>query len=303
MPNADGTLEIPADFLEPALITKAHNNNVKVLVSIGGAADSYNFPAVAATKANRDRFANRVYLFIKDNNYDGVDLDWEFPYNEVERANMNKLVSALRAKFNASPAPAPSYQITMAVPASNWFGQWLDYDILKTKVNFFNLMTYDYHGSWYAHSGHNSPLYEGNDPVADWSFSDTINYYINTRGIPVAKLNAGVPFYGYKFPNSETVYDSCNGDCSTVYMPYNEIAPLINNGWTYHFDSASQVPYLRYSSGSGFISYDNPNSIASKVSYAVEMNLGGVFMWDLSQDKMANGNQPLLTAMYNALNV
>jgi len=189
----------------------------------------------------------------------------------------------------------------MAIPASNWFGQWLDYDTLKTKVTFFNVMTYDYHGSWYTHSGHNSPLFQGNDIAADYSFSDTLSYMINQRGVSATKLNGGVPFYGYKFYNSENVYDNCNGDCSTEYLPYNEIIPLKGNGWTYYWDSASSVPYLRYDSGTGFISYENTASIAAKVDYALDrMGLGGVFVWDISQDKMPAGNQPLLNAMYNA---
>jgi chitinase len=301
LPNADGTLDVPADFLESALLTKAHNNGVKVLVSVGGATGSGNFAAIAATSTLRFKFVNQVYAFIKNHKYDGVDLDWEFPQDATQRTNMNKLITAFRNKFNNSPAPAPTWQISMAVPASNWFGQWLDYDTLKSQVSFFNVMTYDYHGSWYTHSGHNSPLFQGNDIAADYSFSDTLSYMINQRGVSAAKLNGGVPFYGYKFYNSENVYDNCNGDCSTVYMPYNEIIPLKNNGWTYHWDSASSVPYLRYNSGSGFISYDNPESIAAKVDYALDrMNLGGVFVWDISQDKMPNGNQPLLTAMYNA---
>jgi len=303
LPNADGTLDIPSDYVETPLLTKAHSNGVKVLASIGGATGSDNFAGIAASSTLRTKFVNQVYTFVKNHLYDGVDIDWEFPQDTTQRANMNKLITAIRNKFDASPSPAPTWLISMAIPASDWFGQWLDYDTLKTKVSFFNVMTYDYHGSWYTHSGHNSPLYQGNDIAADYSFSDTLSYMINQRGVSAAKLNGGIPFYGYKFVNSETVYDNCNGNCATTYMPYNEIILLKNNGWTYYWDDASKVPYLRYNQGTGFISYDDPTSVTAKVTYAMnQMHLGGVFVWDLSQDRMANGNQPLLTAMYNAQN-
>ena len=51
----------------------------------------------------------------------------------------------------------------------------------------------------------------------------------------------------------------------------------------------------------GFITYDNPASTAAKkVTYALSTKqLGGVFMWELSQDY--NGQtQPLMDAMYGA---
>jgi len=188
----------------------------------------------------------------------------------------------------------------MAIPSTNYYGQWLDYTALKKKVNFFNLMTYDFHGSWYTHSGHNSPLYRGQDISADFSFSESITYMLTDRNVPSTKINAGVPFYGYNFINSETLYDNCNGNCQTTYLPYKEIKPLIGNGWTEYWDSGSHVPYLRYNSGSAMLTYDNPASITEKVDYAWTKNLGGVFMWDLSQDRIS-GQQPLLNAMYAAM--
>jgi len=289
--------------MEPKLITKAHQNNVKVLVSIGGAGQSENFPTIAASSTLRQRFAANVYKFIRDNNYDGVDLDWEFPQSSTQRTQLNSLVNSLRNKFDSSPAPAPTWQISMAIPSTNYYGQWLDYTYLQSRVSFLNLMTYDFHGSWYTHSGHNSPLYEGNDPVNDWSFSDSIAYMINDRDFPKSKLNAGVPFYGYNFINSETVYDSCSGSCQTTYLPFQDIVLLIDNGWTKYYDSASEVPYLRKNSGTGMITYDDASSITLKVDYALDdMGLGGVFMWDLSQDRRPSGTQPLLNAMYSAKN-
>jgi GH18 family chitinase len=50
----------------------------------------------------------------------------------------------------------------------------------------------------------------------------------------------------------------------------------------------------------GFITYDNPSSTSAKVGYALsKRHLGGVFMWELSQDY--NGHsQPLLNAMHSA---
>lgn len=303
VPNADASLTAPDGYLEPALLTNAHAAGVKVVASIGGASDSANFPTIAASALLRSTFADNVEAFLRANQYDGVDIDWEFSENAAERANLNLLIQQLRTKFNASPSPAPTWLITMAVTPGDYYGQWIDYATLNSSVDFYNLMTYDFHGDWFDHSGHNSPLYLGNDPDDDGSVQEALDYMLNDRQVPAAQINAGVPFYGYDFVRSEKLYDHCKGNCKTKYMNYNEIVPLIGNGWTSYWDSASQVPYLRKDNGRGMLTYDNPRSIRLKVSYDLKTrDVGGIFMWDLSQDVMPNHKQPLLNAMYKIYN-
>jgi len=299
-PQANGSLVAPSGYLEPALITYAHNAGVKVLVSIGGADEvaRQNFTTIAASASLRTAFANAVESFCRTYGYDGADIDWEFPQNATDRTNQNLLIQAVRDKFNSSFAPAPSWEITMAVSPGNWYGQWNDYSYLNNVISFYNLMTYDYHGEWSAHSGHNSPLYRGTDPLDGENIDWSNNYMTVTRGVPASKMNLGIPFYGYRFPNSESLYDSF---VSGAYqMNYNIITPLIGSGWTYNWDSGSIVPYLTYDSGAGLISYDNPQSVIEKVNYALSVKgYGGIFMWEITADYSA-GSQPLLDAMWNS---
>jgi chitinase len=61
------------------------------------------------------------------------------------------------------------------------------------------------------------------------------------------------------------------------------------------------APYLIRENGApGFITYDDADSTARKVAYALEVrNLGGVFMWELSEDYDGK-KQDLLDSMYKA---
>jgi GH18 family chitinase len=73
-------------------------------------------------------------------------------------------------------------------------------------------------------------------------------------------------------------------------------------GWTEQWDQVADAPYLLTSGGTkeGFITYDNPTSTMLKVHYALNLrNLGGVFMWEISQDYDGE-SQPLMNAMYHA---
>lgn len=296
-PNSSAGLNYGGSYLESALITTAHANGVYVLTSMG----TGSFSAAVSTPALRATLINNIEAFVRTYAYDGVDIDWESPSNATDRTNLTSFIQDLRAKFNSSASPAPSWLITMAVGGSNWTGQWYDYAAIKDYVNFFNLMTYDMNGSWSSNSGHNAPLYRGTDPQ-NYSCQIAMNYLINTRGIPASKVNMGLAFYARTFPDSETLYDSCGGDCSAGgALNYNEMYNYPGSGWTYHWDAASQVPYLTKDVGTGVISYDNPDSIKAKVDYALNSrNAGGVFVWQVEGDYIT-GTQPLLDSMYNAI--
>ena len=55
-------------------------------------------------------------------------------------------------------------------------------------------------------------------------------------------------------------------------------------GWVRYWDNVAKVPYLYNATEDKFISYDDSESIGLKVNYATSQNLGGVMIWELSQD-------------------
>jgi len=314
-PNADGTLYAdpgPPPLLEPALITNAHANGVYVLISIGGASTAgqppdSTFRTISQSAALRTAFANNIAAFCTTYGYDGVDIDWEMPGamdptdpGATDEANFDLMIQAIRTAFNSAPAPAlsPTWLISIATSCDNWGAQWLDYPALTNYVDFYNDMTYDMHGSWNNTMGYNAPLFQGNYAEDNLCGQTAMEYMITTRGVPAAKVNMGIPFYGYLFPGGNTLFYTC-GNCDATEENYNAIEPLIGNGWTYNWDPASDVPYLIINSGDGIYSYDDPQSVGLKADYALNtVNVGGIFMWDVSEDYMGPSNEPLLDAMY-----
>ncbi len=304
-PQADGSLLAPAGppaFLEPELLTEAHAAGLSVLVSVGGydpVADA-SFRTIAADPGLRAAFAGHLETFCRTHGYNGADLDWEFPADAADRDNQNLLFREIRETFNSASEPAPSWLLTMAIPAGDWHGRWNDYTALGEYVDFYNLMAYDGHGGWSGHMGHNAPLYQGGDPFDDVSVKAALDYNLLTRSIPPEKLILGLPFYGYRWPAVETLYEACS-PCEAGQEAYHEIAPLIGDGWTRIWDLLAEVPYLTADGGPGVISYDDVQSIEAKVEYAFQdRGLGGVFVWEISGDYL-DGEQPLLDRVYLAV--
>ena len=295
-PSGTGAIQVSPHAIEPTLIPKAHKAGVRVLVCLQGPAIA--FSKVAATAEARARFAQDLKDFVSKNSYDGVDIDWEVPEGQLDVANDVLLMQALRDAL-----PAPQYLLSMATPSEP--GHWGEYDFthLTPIVDFYNVMTYDFHGPWTNHTGHNSPLFSNeSDPGHDGSIDDSMNLYLNKFAVPPEKINLGTAFYGYEFPSAQ-LSSSCDCEKSTSSRTYGTYikSRIGKDGWVQSLDPVAMAPYLTHSGPApGFITYDDPDSTARKVAYALEVrDLGGVFMWELSQDYDGK-KQDLLDSMYKA---
>lgn len=293
-PSGDGSIQVSPHAIEARLIPSAHKAGVMVLVCVQGPANA--FSKVTASAEARVRFALNIKTFILKYSYDGVDIDWEVPESQAEVANDVLLMQALRDAL-----PSPRYLVSMATPSEP--GHWGEYDFahLTPIVDFFNVMTYDYHGPWTPHAGHNSPLFSNDsDPGHDGSIDESMNLYLNKLAVPPEKINLGTAFYGYEFPVGQ-LHGACNCEKSAASRDYGTyIMPHIGkDGWVQTVDSRAMAPYLTHAEPSpAFITYDDVDSTARKVVYALDIrNLGGVFMWELSGDYDGK-KQDLLDSMY-----
>jgi chitinase len=274
-PDASGNLVVPADLLYPALNTAAHAAGVKVILSLGGWGNCAGFPGMSSTAANRTRFIGQLVDFCKANAYDGVDIDWEFVSNDQEKADFTLFIEALGAAFKAQ---SPALLLTMAAPSGNYYGRWIDFERLSDDFDFIGFMTYDYHGTWSDHSGHNAPLYAwGGDTCGSL---DQTFLYARSRQVPLGKLLVGVPFFGRSF------------DCGGLSLPFTEsqgwdykvIADLPAAEWTRVWDDVAQVPYKRRTDGTMIITYDDLSSVSLKCQYVKDKLSAGVIIWELSED-------------------
>lgn len=145
-----------------SLIDIAHNNGVKVLPSIGGWTLSNNFPGIAADPVKRQTFAQACVQLLQDYNFDGIDLDWEYPGyvphggGPEDSENFTLLLQEVRTAIdNYGASIGKEMLLTAAVGANPDRMDDVQWDQVANLLDIINLMSYDFFGAWDATSNHN----------------------------------------------------------------------------------------------------------------------------------------------------
>jgi chitinase len=131
---------------------KNRQPGVQVWIAVGGwamndpGATRTTFSNVAKSEAAQDEFFEALVTFMMANDYDGVDIDWEYPVAddrggiEEDFGNYVTLLKRLRARLNNLSVPKG---LSITLPASYWYLRGFDIVNLEPYVDFFNVMTYD----------------------------------------------------------------------------------------------------------------------------------------------------------------
>ncbi|XP_069124716.1 probable chitinase 10 isoform X2 [Argopecten irradians] len=302
---------------------KKQNPNVKTLLAVGGwNLGSAPFTRIAASDATRTDFATDAVKFLRSHDFDGLDFDWEYPANRgsppQDKQNFVELVKKTRELFDsdAQSTGKPRLILSAATGAGKEkIETAYDFPQLIKYLDMINLMTYDLHGAFDDHTGHNSPLKAGpmdtgNDTTlnVEWAAHEYVR-----RGVPKSMLNVGMPLYGRSFTLSSTSNTGLHAPVrgggtagrftrESGFLAYYEICTMIPKS-TKHIIQGEEVPYIVQ--GNQWVGYDDQESLRKKVDFVKQEHFGGVMVWDLALDDFSGscgeGKYPLLNAINDEL--
>ncbi|MDP9108007.1 MAG: glycoside hydrolase family 18 protein, partial [Pseudomonadota bacterium] len=173
-------------------------------------------------------------------------------------------------------------------------------------MDWVNLMSYDFHGAWEATTNFHAGLFhDPADPAtgaaAKYNTNDAVQALVSA-GMPRAKINLGIPFYGRGWkgvapgPQGNGLYQASSGAAQGTYEAgIEDYKVLVNMAGVRKIHPVTKQLYLFTASGDWW-SYDDPTVIATKVQYIKDQGLGGAFSWELDGD--ANG--ALATEVFKA---
>ncbi len=271
-------------------LLKKQNRNLKVLLSIGGWTYSGNFAAPASTPAGRQRFAQTAVKLLEDLGLDGLDIDWEHPQDAAQAQNYVDLLRAVREELHKAEQKRrvqTHFLLTVACPAGPQNYEKLSIKGMDQYLDFWNLMAYDYAGSWDSKAGHQANLYSSEEDRATTPFSTeaAVDFYIRS-GVPSDKLVLGMPLYGRAFQQTQGPGTSFSGVGEGSWENgIWDYKALPKTGAQEHFDPRIGASWSFDVRNGAMISYDTPNATVQKAEYVKTKQLGGGMWWESSGDK------------------
>ncbi len=275
---------------------KKTNPDLKILISVGGWTWSKNFSDAVLTEESNSAFAQSCVDIVANNDLDGVDIDWEYPgmvgdgnvFRPEDKANYTRMFKAIREKLDIlAHTTGKKYLVTTAIGGSLEFLQHTEMEVAQQYLDYINLMSYDYDGTYDNIAAHHTNLMSpANMPYiysADFSISN-----LKKVGVDISKVVMGLAFYS---KGNVVASADNNGLYQIPVKPmwgggYSFLKDSLVNqkGFVRYWDDASKAPYLFNAEKKIFITYDDEESVKLKCDYVKANGLAGVMFWEYFSD-------------------
>ena len=245
IPQKDGSV-LPLAEEENArqLIEKAHNDNCKVYIAVGGW--SYNnvplqsaFEEAAKTPETRKKLVESIISVVENYGFDGVELDWEYP-NSASASNYEALILELSAELkkhgkHLTAALNGAWSQTEGPEVSKYVS-----DACLDAFEFISVMSYD------MNNEQHSPF---------WFANTSIDYWLH-RGVSADKIVLGMPLYA-----------------RPTFMQYRHLV-----------EKDKSFAYSDFAEVDGKASHYNGLPTLCKKTVLAAKKAGGVMLFDVNED-------------------
>ncbi|VDM97933.1 unnamed protein product [Thelazia callipaeda] len=277
---------------------------------------------VAQYSVKRREFAQSTIDFLRQNNFDGMVLQWDYPVelslehsalvralikafaNENQSNNKNRLIFTVAGSVKKQSIDA-SYAAIDASYAANSFNK-------NTDLLF--LLAYDFHNGLEQTTDLPSKLYSSQKDAVD-NVAFAANYWVS-KGMPKDKIVIGLSGFATGWTLADASQANIGARASGPSPPlaegnseggktaYWKICDYLNANAKETVDKEHVGAYL--TEGNRWYGYDNPETIKIKVKWLKEQGFAGAFLSSLDADDFRGtscgvGVYPLLTTIKKAL--
>jgi len=259
------------------IVSKARANNVKIMVSIGGAEVPFkDYITISLSTNLKFRFIAKILKKLAD--YDGIDLNWEGMDGSFLTKTDQTFVELLAKDLaRAVKRKYPEKIVSVTLPPLHWLPMGFTCDFINSdEIDFASHMSYDF----YTEDNYqNKPIGPFRNQEKAWLYNNGSDpcpqiensvwgalHYLQEQGCVMRKILGGIPFYA-----------------SDREQTWNDVR---NDGWNY-FHSHPPLPYLEKSNTvdeTKGLWINDPQAVERKIIEYKNLGLGGVMVWQIGQE-------------------
>jgi len=275
----DGSLLKRRGVEDQSRIDRIRARGGEVIPTIYDVHDRTALEQVVASPALRARAIQSMVALLDQNPaYDGIDIDFEHAKTAFKDA-FSRFVAELGREVRAR---GKVFSVTIPgkrAGSRSWGGY--DYAALGAAADRVKIMCYGYSGTWTAAPG---------GPIAPTDWIEKVLDYA-TSVIPRAKLQIGIPFYGYDWPSDGSRIRSVTYRRAQTLLqshPQARVTFVTSRGEAKFTYTEAGVLHTVW--------FSEERSIAAKASLAKRYGVRGISIWALGY-----GDRPLWDALRRTL--
>ena len=302
--------EALAGNLRQFALLKQLNPDINLGLALGGWTLSDEFSLAFDDATGRERFTDNVITILETYNFfNTVDFDWEYPggggldgnaFSDQDGANFAATLQVLRQKMDALESrTGKEYGISVATAGGQEKLANLNLSEIDAYVDFYNVMTYDFHGGWESVTGHQAAM---TDDADGYDVVTAIEQFRNA-GISLEKVLLGAPTYTRAWGGVDSGEKLGYGELGSAssapgsyeagnYDQKDLVTGIANDSYDLAWDDDAKAAYLYNDQERIWSSIETPSTIAGKAAYVDAAELGGMMFWALSSD--SSGDQSLI---------
>ncbi|MEW6407289.1 MAG: glycosyl hydrolase family 18 protein [Patescibacteria group bacterium] len=272
----DGRVSRTAEILSNEMVEKLKNKSIKIIPTITNNSDENDKASkILADEKKRKEHLETILREVEEQNYDGIDLDYENLKEEVKR-DFNQFVRELSEALHSK---GKILSVTLQAKTSD-FEMWrgtgaLDFEELGKYADQVRLMIYDFSRP------NSSP---GSIAPIRW-ISQVIDY-AKTK-ISQEKIIAGLPNYAYRW-----CLEKKTEDCESKGLVYEGVRNIIEKYKPkVEWNETTKTPWFLYEDegqNKFAVNFENYQSLEEKLRVVKEKEIGGIVIWRLGGEDPDN---------------
>lgn len=234
--------------------------NIKLSLTFGSSTGNQVF--LSAISINKNVFMNNLTDFCKEIGFDGIDIDYEFPFTKNDYALYDSFLISLKKHMIENLSADAILSCAFGTRDINYSKE------AREAIDIVNCMTYDIFDQDGQHSSFWGGCVQG-------------GIYLESVGFKKEQINIGIPFYGTQVEGLMEQYI------------YKNIPVLDYYKNTYTLIDYTGRPTEVY--------FNSPSMVRDKTAYALLAGYGGMMTWHSSCDVDVNDENSLWRAVNDAV--